>query len=191
MDSEQLRCVVSCDHSLRYVVHGVYAYDEALEYIHSIDWNRAHYPIAMIVNTDRSNEAGRHWFCLFRANRRHCVNIFDSIGSISTQTYLSDLENHLSVSSSDQCVLVNKERLQSLTSNVCGQYVIYCLLRLCAGAAVNDVVNTFTNDDYRRNDIFVYEYIGRRFPYCIDKSRLNRNSKYHVSNIVQRSCCFP
>lgn len=146
MNTRQLQCVIKCDVVMRRIVEGVFARDELPT------WKK-HYPHGLIVNTDPKDRHGRHWLA-FYCESKDTVEFFDSYGhSPEYFDFTADVYNN--------------KRLQSSTSNVCGQYCLYYLLNRCRGVSMRTIVNRF-GDNYRENDTFVYDFMSRSFPYCFD-----------------------
>ena len=148
MNTSQLRCIIKSDSKMRSTIAGVYARDEIPNEINT-------FPTGYIVNTDSSNKPGRHWLAFYLKSRDD-VELFDSYGH--PPEYFSLTANTF-----------NKKRIQSSTSNVCGQYCLYYLLHRCRGVSMASIVNQF-GDNYHENDNYVYDYISNAFPYCYDSS---------------------
>lgn len=58
MNSNQLRCIINCDHELRHFISGVFARDQIPQYI-----NQSF--CGFISNTDKSQDKGQHWVAFY------------------------------------------------------------------------------------------------------------------------------
>ncbi|GIY29512.1 uncharacterized protein CEXT_236651 [Caerostris extrusa] len=75
------------------------------------------------VNSDESSEPESHWLAFYCENG--CIEFFDSFGNPSDFYDPQFLEITLRYPS----VCWNSTPLQNLTSNVCGMYCIYFILK--------------------------------------------------------------
>lgn len=78
MNTNQLQCVIDCDHIMRRVISGVYARDQIPTMINK-------YPYGFIVNTDTSNRPERHWLA-FYCESEGTMELFDSYGVFFVQS---------------------------------------------------------------------------------------------------------
>lgn len=162
MNTSQLLCVIGADPILCATTLGVYAADQAPEYIRHGGF---------IINTDASSKPGKHW-CACYFNGSGQAEFFDSYGkppSYYNNAFASCLQNNSVVQ------LYNTKKLQSNYSNVCGQFCLYYLIHRTRGQKFKDIVDTLQVTEHR--DQYVYDYISRTFPYCIG----NINSNYNQS----------
>src|SRR5690348_15687689 len=82
---------------------------------------------AVILNSDTSKENGMHWLGLFKESEDvNIVEFFDSFG-MPIEFYSPHLKRFLLIRRYD--VLHNFKPLQSMNSEVCGQYCIYFLFQ--------------------------------------------------------------
>ena len=58
MNTEQLKCAISCDQNMKETIIGVYASN-------TIPTTLPSPPFGLIVNTDPKHRAGRHWVAFF------------------------------------------------------------------------------------------------------------------------------
>ena len=160
MNTSQLMCVIHADPVLRASTLGVYAADQIPQTIRRGGF---------IANTDAISKPGRHW-CAFFFDGNGRSEFFDSYGK-SPEYYHNAFAACLEKNSSIQSY--NCTKLQGNYSNVCGQYFLYFLINRSRGRRLNDIVATLENIQQR--DQFVYNYISRRFPYCLLKITTNYN----------------
>ena len=60
-------------------------------------------------------------------------------------------------------IQMNKRQIQSLGSDVCGQYCIYYLSKRAVNQTMNQIINVFNEDRRRDNDIYVLDYVHNKF----------------------------
>ena len=84
------------------------------------------------------------------------LEMFDSYG-FGPSMY--NLENKLPVSN---VVVYNTKQLQSIFSNVCGQYCLYYCYFKSRGYAMGDIVSIFSND-VDSNDYYVHNSVLKLF----------------------------
>jgi len=154
MNTKQLECVINCDSIMKNNVLGVYARNQIPKHIVT-------FPCGFIVNTDNSDLAGTHWLAFYFQSKDKS-EFFDSYG------HSPDYFNFIASA-------YNDKRVQSNTSDVCGQYCLYYLMNRCRGKSMKSTLNQF-GDDYNKNDAFVNNFICRTFPYC-----------FHVKG--KQKCC--
>ena len=63
-------------------------------------------------------------------------------------------------------IKVNKKRLQSNDTAVCGQYCLFYLMCRTRGYSLDQITDMF-NENYHLNDQFVYNFIDERFHCCM------------------------
>lgn len=134
MDTRQ---IMSALRGLRAASVGVYAADR-------IPRNLS-LPAAIVANTDTSDKEGSHWIA-FYIDKNASAIFFDSYGSPpSSPFHLERLKRN--------CVRFqwNKNKLQSIDSQVCGEYCIMFLYHMCSGVSLRTFVKLFSSET-RTND---------------------------------------
>lgn len=111
---------------------------------------------AFIVNTDPQSEAGTHWLAFFIDNEE-TLEFFDSYGR-SPEFFGGRIARF---ASRFPKVVWNKTRLQSWTSNVCGHYCIYYLLKKCQGFSLDYILCQLSH--IKNNDFRMYMFIKKRY----------------------------
>jgi len=112
------------------------------------------YPFAAIINTDKTGYPGKHWVAIYVPNK-NTIEYFDSFGELPNANigrYLLKFEN----------IHMNKSIIQSLLSNVCGNYCIYFVIKRCCKNPYKKILkklNGLSNPD---------AYV-RRFVYDLEK----------------------
>lgn len=110
----------------------------------------------IVVNLDSAQQPGSHWLALYTKNENH-LEFFDSLGQ-SPEFYGGNI---LSYTAQFPVVQFNSNSFQSVTSNVCGQYCIYYLLRRCQGQSMEAILSDLcrnVNNDYR-----MYQFVKMRY----------------------------
>ena len=110
-------------------------------------------PHLLVCNTEPSDEAGRHWICIYIKD--DCGEFFDSFGRAPNSVFEQYMNCHCAVWT------FNHKQLQSVISKFCGHYCIYfCILR-SHGIDMSKIVRSFTNDT-GLNDALVHIFVCRR-----------------------------
>ena len=134
-------------------------------------------PTAYIVNTDPHDEPGRHWIAIWTEG--NVSEIMDSYG-LSLEVYgtTDPIVEWLNRHSKYQ--LHNRQSLQSLFSQSCGDYALMYLIDRAEGRSMQQFLNRFKKDDYVNNDRKVGQMMKRlivddvmwhkicKKPYCQD-----------------------
>ena len=118
MNTTQLQWCIQCDRILRDHVT-VCAADH-------LPMSLTAFPYAFIVNTENHIQRGKHW-CAFYVYRKGCGEFFDSYGHESSY-YNNNFDIFFKKYASENG-LINRRRLQSSSSNVCGLYCLFYLVR--------------------------------------------------------------
>ena len=155
MNTSQLRCIISCDPVLRERVVGVFAADELPETLPTT-------PCGFIANTDISSLPGKHWLAFFI--RDNTVDCFDSYGQYPG--VYNDLFSRW-IETSGLRVHVNRLRLQSAESNVCGLYCVYFLRQRLLGRTMSHIVAGFSASNFRANDGYLLDMFETIYSHCI------------------------
>ena len=78
----------------------------------------------IVCNTDTDTGPGKHWFCILRSSR-NTIECFDSLGITNEKkTFLFNL---FKAKPFIREIKINVDRIQSLTSETCGEFVIFFL----------------------------------------------------------------
>ena len=134
-------------------------------------------PTAYIVNTDPHDEPGRHWIAIWTEG--NVSEIMDSYG-LSLEVYgttdplVEWLNRHFKYQ------LHNRQSLQSIFSQSCGDYALMYLIDRAEGRSMQQFLNRFKKKDYVNNDRKVGQMMKRlivddvmwhkicKKPYCQD-----------------------
>jgi len=121
--------------------------------------------MGFICNTETRYENGAHWVAFFVNEERRGV-FFDSFAhspDYYSRHFFKFFERNTIYFE------INRERLQSHDSSVCGQYCIFVLSLLCREYNLTDI-NEFFTDNYQANDIFVFDVITQTYPHSCKNS---------------------
>ena len=170
MNTAEILCSVLCDPLMNSRVLGVYSADSL-----PIRVNKT----GLVVNTDDSNKAGKHWIAFYFADHG-VIEVFDSYGNPAEiyNKYFTDYLRNNAV-----CVKYNKTKLQSSFSDVCGQYCLYFLMNRIRNISLDDIVSNFKN--IPNNDAYVAKSIASAFPFCAPRKCKNNQiclplNMYHL-----------
>ena len=164
MNTSQLQCIISCDSVLKERVVGVFAADQLPKSLPFL-------PCGLIVNTDMISHPGRHWLSFFIC--RDTVECFDSYGqpvSDYNPLFMRWIRRH------GLRVIENRTRLQSDTSNVCGLYCIYFLRQRLLGYTMPEIVQNFSDSDFRTNDTYILDMFTRIYSQCVQNDCVNNQT---------------
>jgi hypothetical protein len=110
-----------------------------------------YYPYAAVLNTDKSSRSGQHWVAVYVPSK-DVVEYFDSYGDLPNEDIASYLCRYPEVKRSIQ-------PLQSLFSNVCGQFCIYFVIQRCLGRRYEDIIRLLRR--LKDPDKYVAQYVLR------------------------------
>lgn len=155
MNTSQLQCIISCDPVLRDDILGVFAADHLPSVLPAT-------PCGFIVNTDISSRPGTHWLALFV--RDNTVDFFDSYGQ-SPRAYDPSFTRW--IYQRGLRARINRKRMQSDFSNVCGLYCLYFLRQRLLGRSMTQIVEQFDTTNLGMNDRNILDVFRRVYAYCV------------------------
>ena len=107
-----------------------------------------------IVNNDEKEKPGSHWVLVIFFKTQ--IIFFDSFAKhpsyYGMDQKIYSIRRHL---------IVNKMRLQSHHTNVCGQYCIFFSYFLCRGESLENILKHFSRTNFLCNDEAVYKYVQK------------------------------
>lgn len=160
MDSNELRTLCLSDRYVRPYLYGVIAVD--------LLPSSVSYPCCMIVNTDPSDNSGKHWIAIFIDALRE-ANYFCSYGQPPGRLFKDWLATH------SRAWMFVRKRIQGELSTTCGQYCV-CYLHFrcrgvstkqflslfsCAGSENDEIIAAFVNGMYNKNTVVCDERFGK------------------------------
>ena len=106
------------------------------------------FPVSMIINTHRKNQAGEHWLGLI-LTKSQCL-YFDSFGvGITEESIVSYLQQKY------EKVTINNECIQHLYSESCGLFCIAFIRNVKSNASFETFISNFNLLDLLENDNIV------------------------------------
>ena len=121
-----------------------------------------HRPCSFIVNSAPSTDEGKHWLAVY-IDEDGGGELFDSYG-YNANFYDTRLEHFLQRNCNFH--VYNTCQLQSLLSDVCGQFCLFYLLHRSRGIPADSIVRLFS-EKKRENDHLVANFINKHFPNII------------------------
>lgn len=122
---------------------------------------------AFIINTADSNQIeGEHWIGFFSPNPEALPEIFDSYG-LGPAFWIRDKESfYAKLCTYYYCCLhhppiYNTCQLQSVSSNLCGQYCISYLVYRLLGRSFSEFLDDFNLASCCANDMHVLSFVNR------------------------------
>lgn len=112
-------------------------------------------PAAFILNTDESWLPGQHWLAFYvpaSVHKNESINVFDSFGGDSRlhqsfvhtkyfkQFIRAMRQSHGRQSQPLPSYRINRQRLQSINTAICGYYSILFILLRCQGMGFNEII---------------------------------------------------
>lgn len=128
---------------------GVFPSDQLPEHIET-------FPCGIVANTDPSGEPGTHWITFYLSSR-HKAEFFDSFGK-PPEYYHKSFKHFLD----DYDLNFNNRKLQSIWTDVCGQYCMFYLSHRARGHSMSKIVNMFSNNTMS-NDSKVFKFVSKHF----------------------------
>lgn len=137
---------------------GVYAADQ-------IPKHPSQKRFCFICNTDPASLPGTHWLAFNFIDPMH-YEFFDSYGQALSSAYAS-LINASPLLSSSLCIAASKNAIQSLYSNLCGQYSLFFLYhRLCNHNSFKSFYSHHFSPNRKSNDSLVNSFSCNVLKYC-------------------------
>ena len=116
------------------------------------------YPYGFVANTDPSNKPGTHWVAFYFSSE-HKGEFFDSCGE-PPDYYSNSFRNFLDKHSIEWDF--NKRTLQSIWSDVCGQYCLFYLCQRARGHSLSKILDFFNNNTLS-NGAKVFQFAKNHF----------------------------
>jgi len=129
------------------------------EFLNSVNF-KSHFNMFYIFNNQTSKFGGQHWLALCKKDNR--IEFFDSYG-LGLRFYGKHFVNF----KKKYVVHENNKKLQSIYSNVCGQFCLFYLYYRHKGYTMHEIEKMFTSDSVR-NDKIVKQFVFRKKCTCLD-----------------------
>lgn len=111
---------------------------------------------AIVVNQDDSSQPGSHWIAIY-VDKDNNLEFFDSYGQ-SPFLYGKFIRDYVSTYKN---ISWNSVVFQSMTSNVCGLYCIYFILKRCQGKSMFSIIQNLCEN--KRNDFQIYQFVKKKY----------------------------
>ena len=147
MNSSEIERALRHEFSTKDLFVGVFAADQLPQ--------EKEFPGGYIANTDASGQNGEHWGAFYC--EKGVIECFDSFGA-KAGSYSPFIDKWLD----GEYQVMQKEKIQSVDSTVCGQYSMFFILLKCNGFSYQDILSVFTTNR-TVNDKFVCKFINNYF----------------------------
>lgn len=132
------------------------------------------YPCSIVLNTDKSNDPGTHWVCVY-FNYNDGAEWFDSYGLSPQYKEFRNVVNTANYWS------YNSIQLQSFFTTTCGLWCIYYIIHRANDIPANDIVNYFSSSySLLANDAYIED---------LAKSVLPVPKSLNFSAVSFNQCC--
>ena len=171
MNTYQLEAVVTEDRYSQDMFVGVFPMDRLPKQFKT--------PACMIINSASSSSQGEHWLAVF-IDQYGRGEFFDSYGH-SADFYNQRLEDFLRRNCSTHSF--NTRELQTLWSNVCGQYCLFYFIHRCRQISAHDIIYQFSRNKLI-NDQRVNDFIRKHYS---SLCKIHENT--HLKFFANQLCC--
>lgn len=151
MNTNSIRCILTHDPKTREKLIDVFALDEFKDYVDRNGLGKGLY----VCNDQTSRQPGNHWFLIYHNNGK--VTFMDSFAMDPSYYHV---EKELSIYSTIEKLPFP---LQSISSDVCGEFVIFFSCQLEKGKSWNSIVKFFSRIDLVQNCEKVFMFVNRTF----------------------------
>ena len=111
---------------------------------------------SLVVNTSSSSEPGDHWLAL--VYKKPVYYFLDSYGrQLNDETFSQEFAKAIKNYVGQIRLVYQKNLLQQLMSNVCGDYCVYFIVEL-VNRSFSKVLSVFSTN-LKKNDDFVFRYV--------------------------------
>ena len=113
-------------------------------------------PVCFIANVDQSSENGSHWvaFCIPKIDH---LEYFCPLGIsfYHWPIFVNYIRNIMNFES----IVMNRKRIQSINSNLCGVFCIEFLVKRDKGISFAIIVNSYSTTNYLCNDLQTLNFL--------------------------------
>ena len=151
MDTSQILAALESDPVTRKKFCGVFSSDHLPKVVDR-------FPCGFIANTGPADKPGLHWVCFYFQSKLK-GEFFDSYGR--PPDYYQEIFKEYLINHGDNWTF-NSKQLQSVSSDVCGQYCVFYLSHRARGHSMNTIVNML-DSNRNVNDKKVFRFVRRHF----------------------------
>lgn len=131
-------------------------------------------PFGFIANNQRSDQPGEHWVAFFKGHKDGPLVFFDSYG-LEAKTFSKNFERFTTLGSN---LIQNKTPLQSINTDICGQYCLFFLYHSLVGESLYEILKKFPITNCSSlNDTVVCNFLAKFEPFI------------YVNNAKNSQCC--
>ena len=113
-------------------------------------------PVCFIANVDQSSENGSHWvaFCIPKIDH---LEYFCPLGIsfYHWPIFVNYIRNIMNFES----IVMNRKRIQSINSNLCGVFCIEFLVKRDKGLSFALIINSYSTTNYLCNDLQTLNFL--------------------------------
>lgn len=116
----------------------------------------------LICNTDLASGPGKHWFCIIRTTK-DILECFDSLGIDNEKKNF--LFHHYKQTRAIKEVKINVDRVQSLNSDTCGQFVLFFIFERLHNRdlSFDDLFNECFSVNIEANEQIITKFFSEMF----------------------------
>lgn len=154
MNSSEINFILKSLNQTKHIFLGVYACDTLPNYVFKK-------PALLICNTQPIHKPGEHWVAIYISKKKQ-GEYFDSFGLPPSNKYILEFLNRNCSKFSS-----NKQMIQSLFSNYCGQFCIMFAFFKGLSKSLKLFLKTFNLKKPYKNNNIVLNFFKKRI--CYDK----------------------
>jgi len=113
-------------------------------------------PVCFIANVDQLKESGSHWV-LFLIPKEGYLEYFCPLGISFYHWPL--FVNYIRNIMNFECIIMNRKRIQSINSNLCGIFCIEFVIKRDKGISFALIINSYSTKNFLCNDLQALNYV--------------------------------
>lgn len=158
MNSSEINFILKTLRQTKHIFSGVYACDTLPDFI-------IKKPALLVCNTHPIKKSGEHWISIYISRNNH-AEYFDSFGLPPNNKYIINF-----LKRNAKTYSYNKQMIQSLFSNYCGQFCIMYAFHKGLLKSLNSFLKIFDLAKPNKNNKVVYNFFHKKI--CYNKSCMN------------------
>jgi len=113
-------------------------------------------PVCFIANVDQLSESGSHWV-LFLIPKEGHLEYFCPLGIsfYHWPIFVNYIRNIMSF----ECIIMNRKRIQSINSNLCGIFCIEFVIKRDKGISFVSIINSYSTKNFLCNDLQTLNFL--------------------------------
>jgi len=113
-------------------------------------------PLCFIANVDQLSENGSHWV-LFLIPKEGFLEYFCPLGISFYHWPL--FVNYIRNIMNFECIIMNRQRIQSINSNLCGIFCIEFVIKRDKGISFVSIINSYSTKNFLCNDLQTLNFL--------------------------------